>query len=44
MSGDLAAVPPKAATIGPAEVIGSKARIDLHGITIDGSFRRSSGS
>ncbi len=38
MSGDLAAVPPKAATIGPAEVIGSKARIDLHGITIDGSF------
>jgi glucosamine-6-phosphate deaminase len=38
MSGDMAAVPPKGATIGPAEVIGAKARIDLHGITIDGSF------
>ena len=38
MSGDLAAVPPKAATIGPADVIGAKHRIDVHGITIDGSF------
>ncbi len=38
MSGDLAQVPPKAATIGPAEVIGAKHRIDLHGITIDGSY------
>jgi len=38
MSGDLCAVPPKAATIGPAEVIGAKNRIDMHGITIDGSF------
>jgi 6-phosphogluconolactonase/glucosamine-6-phosphate isomerase/deaminase len=38
MSGDLAAVPPKAATIGPAEVIASKHRIDLHAITVDGSF------
>lgn len=36
-SGDLTAVPPKAATIGPAEVIGAKNRIDLHGITVDGS-------
>ena len=38
MSGDLTAVPPKAATIGPAEVIGAKHRIDMHGITVDGSF------
>ena len=38
MSGDLAAVPPKAATIGPAEVIAAKHRIDIHAITIDGSF------
>lgn len=38
MSGDLAAVPPKAATIGPAEVIAAKHRLDLHAITVDGSF------
>ena len=38
MSGDLWAVPPKAATIGPAQVIGAKHRFDMHGITIDGSF------
>jgi 6-phosphogluconolactonase/glucosamine-6-phosphate isomerase/deaminase len=38
MSGDLAAVPPKAATIGPAEVIAAKNRVDMHAITIDGSF------
>jgi glucosamine-6-phosphate deaminase len=38
MSGDLTAVPPKAATIGPAEVIAAKHRIDLHAITVDGSF------
>jgi glucosamine-6-phosphate deaminase len=38
MSGDLAAVPPKAATIGPAEVIGAKHRIDRHAISVDGSF------
>jgi glucosamine-6-phosphate deaminase len=37
MSGDLAAVPPKAATIGPAEVIGAKNRIDMHSITVGGS-------
>jgi glucosamine-6-phosphate deaminase len=36
-SGDLSAVPPKAATIGPAEVIGAKHRIDLHAIRVDGS-------
>jgi glucosamine-6-phosphate deaminase len=38
MSGNLCAVPPKAATIGPAEVIAAKHRIDLHAITVDGSF------
>ena len=38
MSGDLCAVPPKAATIGPAEVIGAKHRIDMHAITVGGSF------
>jgi len=32
MSGNLAAVPPKAATIGPAEVIAAKNRIDIHAI------------
>ena len=38
MSGDLAAVPPKAATIGPAQVIEAKHRFDIHAITVDGSF------
>jgi 6-phosphogluconolactonase/glucosamine-6-phosphate isomerase/deaminase len=38
MSGNLAAVPPMAATIGPAEVIAAKHRIDIHAITVDGSF------
>jgi 6-phosphogluconolactonase/glucosamine-6-phosphate isomerase/deaminase len=37
-SGDLTAVPPKAATIGPAEVIGAKHRIDMHAISVGGSF------
>lgn len=37
-SGDLCAVPPKAATIGPAQVIEAKHRISLHAITVDGSF------
>jgi len=36
-SGDLCAVPPKAATIGPAEVIGARHRIDLHAISVGGS-------
>jgi glucosamine-6-phosphate deaminase len=36
-SGDLAAVPPKAATIGPAEVIGAKHRIDFHAISVHGT-------
>jgi glucosamine-6-phosphate deaminase len=34
MSGDLALVPPKAATIGPAEVIASKARMEIHALSI----------
>lgn len=37
-SGDLWAVPPKAATIGPAEVIGAKHRIDMHSLTVGGTF------
>jgi len=37
-SGDLCAVPPKAATIGPAEVIAAKHRIDTHAIGIGGTF------
>ncbi len=36
-SGDIAIVPPKAATIGPAEVIGSKNRIDMNSITVHGT-------
>ncbi len=35
--GDVARVPPKAATIGPAEVIGAKYRMDRSFITIGGS-------
>ena len=38
MSGDLAAVPPKAATIGPAEVIGAKHRIDMHALLVHGTL------
>jgi glucosamine-6-phosphate deaminase len=34
MSGDIALVPPKAATIGPAEVIASKARLEIHALSI----------
>jgi glucosamine-6-phosphate deaminase len=37
MSGDLAAVPPKAATIGPAQVIASRERIEISGITVHGT-------
>lgn len=36
-SGDLASVPPKAATIGPAEVIGAKHRMDIHAISVHGT-------
>ena len=37
MSGDIAMVPPKAATIGPAEVIASKNRMDVNGLLIHGT-------
>jgi len=37
-SGDLTAVPPKAATIGPADVVGAKHRIDTHAIGVGGTF------
>lgn len=36
-SGDLAAVPPKAATIGPKEVISAKHRVDTHSISVHGT-------
>lgn len=36
-SGDLALVPPKAFTIGPAEVIGAKYRMDMHALTTYGT-------
>lgn len=36
-SGNLAAVPPKAATIGPAQVIESKHRYDTHALTVHGT-------
>ena len=37
MSGDLAAVPPKAATIGPAQVLGARFRVQMHGISVHGT-------
>ncbi len=37
-SGDLSAVPPMAATIGPAEVIAAKHRIQSHSISVGGTF------
>jgi glucosamine-6-phosphate deaminase len=36
-SGDLALVPPKAATIGPAEVMGAKYRMDMNALTVAGT-------
>jgi glucosamine-6-phosphate deaminase len=38
-SGDLTAVPPKAATVGPAQILGAKHRLALHCITVGGSFQ-----
>jgi 6-phosphogluconolactonase/glucosamine-6-phosphate isomerase/deaminase len=38
MSGDIAAVPPKAFTIGPADVVAAKNRMDVHGITVHGTL------
>ena len=37
MSGDIALVPPKAATIGPAEVIAAKNRMDINALTVHGT-------
>jgi glucosamine-6-phosphate deaminase len=37
MSGDLALVPPKAATIGPAEVIGARYRMQQHALSVAGT-------
>jgi glucosamine-6-phosphate deaminase len=37
MSGDLSAVPPKSATIGPAQVIEAKSRIDIHALGVHGT-------
>ena len=37
-SGDIANVPPKAATIGPADVVRSRARIELHSLQTMGTF------
>lgn len=38
-SGDLTAVPPKAATVGPADILAARQRIALHCITVGGSFQ-----
>ena len=37
MSGDMGLVPPRAATIGPAEVIASKYRMDMNALTVNGT-------
>jgi len=37
MAGDLSAVPPKAATIGPAQVVEAKNRIDTHALGVHGT-------
>lgn len=37
-SGDLTAVPPKAATVGPRDIIATKRHFDMHGITVGGSL------
>ena len=38
-SGDLTAVPPKAATVGPAQILAAKHRISSHAISVGGSFQ-----
>lgn len=38
MSGDMAAVPPRAATIGPADVIAAKYRMEIAALTTAGTF------
>ena len=37
-SGDLAAVPSHAATIGPVDVVRARTRVEIHGLTTGGSF------
>ena len=37
-SGDLTSVPPKAATIGPRDVLHAKKRVESHGLTTSGTF------
>ena len=37
MSGDIASIPPKGVTIGPAQIIAAANRIDIHAITIHGT-------
>jgi glucosamine-6-phosphate deaminase len=37
LSGDMAAVPPRAVTVGPAEVLAAKNRIDFHALTTMGT-------
>lgn len=37
LSGDIAGVPPKAATIGPREVVNARYRLDVHSITVHGT-------
>jgi 6-phosphogluconolactonase/glucosamine-6-phosphate isomerase/deaminase len=37
-SGDIANVPPKAATIGPADVVRSRERLEMHALITTGSF------
>ena len=36
-SGDIANVPPKAATVGPADIVRARARFEMHGITTMGT-------
>jgi len=38
-SGDLTTVPPKAATVGPAQILAAKHRIAMHSISVGGSFQ-----
>ncbi|MCE5255714.1 MAG: hypothetical protein LLF89_02580 [Spirochaetaceae bacterium] len=38
LSGDIANVPPKAASIGPRDALKAKARLDMHGIATAGTF------
>ncbi|RCX09338.1 6-phosphogluconolactonase/glucosamine-6-phosphate isomerase/deaminase [Anaerobacterium chartisolvens] len=38
MSGDMAAVPPRAATIGPRDLLAAKFRMEMHGLTTAGTF------